>query len=159
MADKIEFGSFKMSMILKLTITTHPFIINEYLDAIFEVMDLKQIGTVQGYYEELEGFCNLLQLTEEDALQIFINNLNSEISKSVRSFYPKTIEDALKLAQFYELPKNHDSPYEDPNITPTIQTTILLPPNQFLLPSFLPKPMNPSISPLSSPSDFFQIHH
>ena len=158
MADKIELGFFKIRMILKLTITTHPFIISEYPNAIFEVMDLKQTGTVQSYYEELEGFCNLLQLTEEDALQIFINNLNSKISKSVRSFYPKTIEDALKLAQFYELPKNHDSPYGDPNITHTIQTTIFPPLNQFLLPSLLPKPKmatHANLFPLSPSSTLF----
>ena len=91
----------------------HPFIIDEYPDAISEVMDLKQTRTVQSYYEKFEDFCNLLQLTKKDALQIFINNLNQNISKLVRSFYPlvisfypKTMAYALKLAKFYELHKN-----------------------------------------------------
>ena len=85
MADQVELEFFRIRMILKLTITTHPFIISEYPDAIFEVMDLKQIGTVQSYYEEFEGFCNLLQLSEKDVVHIFINNLNPDISKPVRN--------------------------------------------------------------------------
>ena len=78
----------------------HPFIISEYLNAIFEVMDLKQTRTVQNYYENFEGFYNLLQLTKEDVFQIFINNLNPNISKPITSFYPKTMANALKLAKF-----------------------------------------------------------
>ena len=91
MADKIELEFFKIRMILKLTITTHPFIIGEYPDAISEVVNMKQTGTVEDYYEELEGFCNMLQLSEEDALHIFINNLKPKISKVVSLFYPKTL--------------------------------------------------------------------
>ena len=95
MIGAVEIGSIESQMIQKLTITVHPFIISEYPEAIFEVVDLKQIGTVQDYYEELEGFCNLLQLTEEDALQIFINNLNPNISKLIRFFYPNSLTHAL----------------------------------------------------------------
>ena len=85
MAEKIELRSFKAHMILKLTITIHPLIISEYLDAISEVVNMKKIGTIEDYYEELEGFYNMLQLSEEDAVHIFINNLNPDISKSVRT--------------------------------------------------------------------------
>ena len=71
MTNKIELGSFKIYMILKLTITTHPFIISEYPDAIFEVVNMKQTGIVDDYYKELEGFYNMLQLSKEDAHQQF----------------------------------------------------------------------------------------
>ena len=142
MVDKIEFGSLKMRMILKLIITTHPFIISEYLDAISEVMDLKQTGTVQGYYEELEGFYNLLQLTEKDALHIFINNLKPEISTSISLFYPKTLTHALKLAKQVE------------SMPIYTQTS----PKQSVFPSFLPKPemaSHANLSPLFSSSTLF----
>ena len=86
---KLKLESFEVQMVQKLTITVHPFIIYEYPNAIFEVVNLKQTGTIEDYYEELEGFCNMLQLDEEDALQIFINNLKPEIFRSVSFFYPK----------------------------------------------------------------------
>ncbi|XWS46271.1 hypothetical protein CRYUN_Cryun14cG0050700 [Craigia yunnanensis] len=38
---------------------------------------------MENYYEKLEGFCNLIQLKDEDALNIFINNLKSDISKPI----------------------------------------------------------------------------
>ena len=108
MASKIVLGSFKAHMILKLTITTHPFIISEYPDAISEVVNMKQTGTVEDYYKELEGFCNMLQLSEEDALHIFINNLKPKISKAVSLFYPKTLTHALELAKQVKLKSTTD---------------------------------------------------
>ena len=71
MADKIELEFFRIRMIFKLSITTHPFIISEYPDAIFEVVNMKQTGIVDDYYKELEGFYNMLQLSKEDAHQQF----------------------------------------------------------------------------------------
>ena len=149
MTDKIELGFFKMRMILKLTITTHPFTINEYPDAISEVVNLKQTGTIEDYYEELEGFYNMLQLDEEDALHIFINNLKPEISKTVSLFfYPKTLTHALKLAKQVE--------------SMPIQTQTS--PKQSVFQSFLPKLettthanlslLSPSSTLFNPPSDF-----
>ena len=110
-------------------------------------MDLKQTRTVQNYYEKFEGFYNLLQLTKEDVFQIFINNLNPNISKPITSFYPKTMANALKLAKFYELPKNHYPPNEDLNNTPTVQLIIPPSPKQFkaVNPYFLLNTLKPSI--------------
>ena len=87
-------------MIQKLIITVHPFILSEYLEAIYELINLKQTTTIEDYCGEFEGFLNCLQPNEEDALSIFIHNLKSDISKSLRLFYPKTLTDALKLASF-----------------------------------------------------------
>ena len=94
----------------------------------------------------MEGFCNLLQLTEEDALQIFINNLNPNISKFVRFFCPNSLTHALKLAKqlesLYEQPNEHSSP--NSNTTPPVkqQTVMSTPPKQSSSPTILTKPTN-----------------
>ena len=71
MAEAVEFGSFELQMIQKLTITVHPFILSEYPDAIYEMINLKQTTTVENYYEEFEGSLNCLQPNEEIAFNIF----------------------------------------------------------------------------------------
>ena len=60
---------------------------------------LKQTATVEDYYDEFESLLNLLQLPDDYALSIFINNLKPEISKPLRLFYPKTLTYALNLAR------------------------------------------------------------
>ena len=99
MAEAVEFGSFELQMIQKLTITVHPFILSEYPDAIYEMINLKQTTTVENYYEEFEGLLNCLQPNEEIALNIFTHNLKSNISKAVRFFCLKTLTHALDLAK------------------------------------------------------------
>ena len=74
MIEKIELRSFKAHMILKLTITIHLLIISEYLDAISKVVNMKKIGTIEDYYEELEGFYTMLQLSEK-MLSIFLSSI------------------------------------------------------------------------------------
>ena len=119
---------------------------------------------MESYYEKLENFCNLLQLSEEDALNIFISHFKPNIYKLVRFFYLKIFTHTLKLAKqleslFFNLPQQPSTPYKEPNnIYPTIQTIIKLPSKQFLLPSLLPKAVNPSISLMSSSLTFFQTH-
>ena len=88
MVGATELGSFECQMIQKLTITVHLFILSEYPDAIYELINLKQTN-VEDYYGEFEGFLNCLQPNEKDALSIFIHNLKSDIYKSLRLFYPK----------------------------------------------------------------------
>ena len=99
MVGATELGSFECQMIQKLTITVHPFILSEYPKAIYELINLKQTATVEDYYGEFEGVFNCLKPNEEDALSIFIHNLKSDISKSIKLFYPKTLMNALKLAK------------------------------------------------------------
>ena len=67
-----------------------------------DLVSLKQTLTMDEYYEEFEALLNLLQLSEEYALSIFVSNLKPEISKSVRLFYPKDITHALNLAKQME---------------------------------------------------------
>ena len=75
---------------------------SEYSDHMFELVSLKHVTTVDEYYEEFESMLNLLQLSDEYALGIFISNLKPEISKPVRLFHPKTLNHALTLAKQLE---------------------------------------------------------
>ena len=72
---------------------------NEYTDPMLDMVSLKQTSSVEEFYEEFESLLNLLQLTDEYALSIFLNNLKPEISKPFRLFHPKTLTYALNLAK------------------------------------------------------------
>lgn len=68
---------------------------------------LQQVNTVEHYYDEFEK-CRgqLLQkipsLTEEYFLENFIGGLQGEIKGMIRLLEPHSLEQALKLAKFYE---------------------------------------------------------
>ena len=121
----------------------------EYADPMSELVSLKHTNSVEEYYEEFEALLNLLQLSDEYALSVFVSNLKPEISKSVRLFYPKTINHALSLAKqmevvLYNLPRKpfhlykYPAPtqhcpqnYQQPSIPsskPTFNTNSKLPP-------------------------------
>ena len=83
---------------------------NEYADPMSELVSLKQTTSVEEYYEEFEALLNLLHLPDDYALSIFVSNLKSDLSKSVRLFYPKDLTHALNLAKqmesaVYNLPR------------------------------------------------------
>ena len=118
------------------------------------MIKLKQTTTVEDYYGEFKDFLNCLQPNEENALSIFIHNFKSDISKSLRLFYPKTFTHALKLAKqleflFDELPRKHSS--TNPNTT-TSQTIIPPPPKQSLSIPILTNVENQSITIIVNPS-------
>ena len=97
---------------------------DEYADLMSELVSLRQPGLVEEYFEEFESILNLLQLSEDYALSIFLSNLKTDISKSVRLFYPKDLTHALHLFKHmenivYNLPKKPFQPYKNssmPNI-------------------------------------------
>ena len=72
---------------------------NEFSNPMLELVSLKHIYTIEEFYEEFESFLNLLQLLDDYALSVFVNNLKPEISKPVRLFYPKTLTHAFNLAK------------------------------------------------------------
>ena len=91
---------------------------NEFVHPMSELVSLKQSSSVEAYYEEYEALLNLLQLTDVDALSIFVSNLKPEISKSVRLFYLKTLTHAYNLAKqvesmLYHLPRKPFIPYKN----------------------------------------------
>ena len=82
----------------------------EFIDLMSELVSLKQVNTVKEYYEEFEALLNLLNLSDEYSLSIFINNLKHDISRFVRLFQPKTLTHVLNLAKqmeslIYNLPR------------------------------------------------------
>ena len=96
----------------------------EYADLMSDLVSLKQVNTVEEYYEEFESLLNLLQLADDYALSVFISNLKSDLSKSVRLFYPKTLNHALSLAKqmeslVYNLPRKPFTPYKNTSTTTT----------------------------------------
>ena len=82
----------------------------EYSDPMAELVSLKQTNTVEDFYEEFETLLNLLNLSNDYALSIFLSNLKLDIANSVKLFYPKNISYALNLAKqveamVYNVPK------------------------------------------------------
>ena len=72
---------------------------NEFTNPMLEIVSLEQIAFVEDYYKEFESLLNLLHLPDDYVLSIFINNLKPDISRPIRSFYPKTLTHALNLAK------------------------------------------------------------
>ena len=75
---------------------------NEFADPMSDLVSLKQTATVEEFYEQFEALLNLLNLSEEYALSVFVSNLTPDISKSVRLFHPKNLTYALNLAKQME---------------------------------------------------------
>ena len=82
------------------------------------MVSLKHFLSVEEYYEEFEGLLNLLHLTDEYSLSIFISNLKPEVAKSVRLFEPKTLNHAFHIAKqvesmLYNLPRKPYMAYKN----------------------------------------------
>ena len=122
---------------------------NEYSNPMLGLVSLKQISTVEEFYEEFESLLNLLQLPDDYALSIFVGNLKLDISKSLRLFHPKTLTHALTLAKqleslMFNVPRKPFVPYQKPlnTITPSVSAPLLPKPN---LPPLLLTPKGPNI--------------
>ena len=94
---------------------------NEFTDPMSELVSLRQTNSVEEYYEEFEALLNLLQLSDDYSLSIFISNLKSDLSKSVRLFHPTTLTQALNLAKqmealMYHMPRKPYIPYKNPSL-------------------------------------------
>ena len=99
---------------------------SEYSDPMVDLVSLKQTATVKEYFEEFEALLNLLHLSDDYALNVFISNLKPDIVSSIRLFYPKTINYALSLAKqveaaMYNLPRKTFSLHPQPNHIKHIQ--------------------------------------
>ena len=91
---------------------------SEYVDPMLDLVSLKQVNIVEEYYEEFKSLLNLLQLPDDYALSVFISNLKPDLSKSVKLFYPKTLNHALSLAKqmeslVYNFPRKPFTPYKN----------------------------------------------
>ncbi|XP_071714137.1 uncharacterized protein [Rutidosis leptorrhynchoides] len=71
-------------------------------DPLSELKNLKQISTIQVYYDEFERLLNKLEISEKHAISLFLAGLQKEIKLQVRMFMPKSLEDAYTLAKLQE---------------------------------------------------------
>ena len=95
----------------------------EYSNPMAELVSLKQTTTVEDFYK-FEALLNLLQLSDDYALSIFLSNLKLDIANFVRLFYLKTITYALNLAKqveamVYHVPRKPFIHHKPGPITPT----------------------------------------
>ena len=124
---------------------------NEFTDPMLELVGLKQTHTVEQYYDEFESLLNLLQLPDDYALSIFINNLKPELSRPVRLFYPQSLTHALNLSKqlesmIFNTPRKPYVPYKSPQPFSPGQI-IHQPPSKNDLPPLLPTPKGTFLNP------------
>ena len=124
---------------------------NEFTNPMLELVGLKQTQTIEEYYDEFESLLNLVQLSDEYALSIFVSNLKPKLSKLVRLFYPQSLTHALNLAKqlksmIFNIPRKPYIPYKNPEPVLPIQI-IQQPLPRVELPLLLPIPKSTFLNP------------
>ena len=56
-----------------------------------ELLGLRQIGKVCDYHDQFESLLSRVELSEESAVNLFLNGLKNAIQQLVRMFMPKTL--------------------------------------------------------------------
>ena len=113
-----------------------------------DLIDLKQVGTLENYIHDFDILWNKAGIWEKQALVIFLGGLELEIKNTIKMFEPKDLRQAYNLARLHAntlahrqntgfTPKHsasttsHNLPQktmQPPNLTPTnITTTTNLP--------------------------------
>ncbi|KAI3458858.1 hypothetical protein Pfo_015521 [Paulownia fortunei] len=70
-----------------------------YEDPISELMNLKQTGTIQEYFNKFDELFNCVELTELYAISCLLGGLRTEISLFVKMFKPKNLQKTISLAK------------------------------------------------------------
>ena len=68
-------------------------------DPLEELMELKQHGEFEKYIQEFDVLWNKAEMSEKQALVIFLGGLEREIKNIVKMFEPKTLKHAYNLAR------------------------------------------------------------
>jgi hypothetical protein len=68
-------------------------------DPLEELMELKQQGELEEYIQEFDILWNKAEMSEKQALVIFLGGLELEIKNTVKMFEPKTLKHAYNLAR------------------------------------------------------------
>ncbi|KAG8363657.1 hypothetical protein BUALT_Bualt19G0045300 [Buddleja alternifolia] len=94
-----------------------------YDDPMSELVNLKQLGTIQQYLDRFDEIVNCLDLPDYYALSCFLGGLKSEISVNVRMFRPKPLQEAISLSKLQEQAillshKKNPLPFNKPNSIP-----------------------------------------
>lgn len=71
-------------------------------DPIYELLKIKQTGTVSAYHDLFEFLLDRVTVSEDYAVSFFINGLKPIIQQQVKMFFPKTVSQAYDLAQLFE---------------------------------------------------------
>ena len=104
-------------------------------DPLVELKNLKQTGDVTTYQDRFELLLNKVELTESQAVSMFIGGLKGEIGIPLRMFKPATMKDVTSLAKMQESSvailrtRPNYSPYsgsrfQPNNVTPRPQSQI-----------------------------------
>ena len=67
-------------------------------DPLEELMKLKQQGELQEYIQDFDILWNKTEVSEKQALVIFLGGLEIEIKNTVKMFEPKTLRHAYNLS-------------------------------------------------------------
>ncbi|KAL0462917.1 UNVERIFIED_CONTAM: hypothetical protein Slati_0179300 [Sesamum latifolium] len=110
-----------------------------YDDPMAELMNLKQVGTVQDYLDKFDDLLNHVDLSEAYAISCLFVGLQSDIAVEVRMFRPKNLQEAICLAKLQEQaiylankltshsypfhPKPSPMPSKQSPLLPTLTTT------------------------------------
>ncbi|OMO52671.1 Retrotransposon gag protein [Corchorus olitorius] len=95
---------------------------NQYRNPLSELIALKQIGSVDDYYDQFESLLNLLKLSDEDAMSFFITNLKSELHQQVNLSQPKSLAQAVNYARYVESLMNGSAPLSMAAMSPAFKT-------------------------------------
>ena len=76
-------------------------------DPMEDLIDLKQVGTLETYIHDFDVLWNKVGIGEKQALVIFLGGLEPEIKNTVKMFEPKDLRQAFNLARLQANTLNH----------------------------------------------------
>ena len=76
-------------------------------DPMEDLIDLKQVGTIETYIHDFDVLWNKAGIGEKQALVIFLGGLELEIKNTVKMFEPKDLRQAFNLARLQENTLTH----------------------------------------------------
>ena len=71
-------------------------------DPLVELKNLKQTGSVQSYQDLFEGLLNKVELTEKQAISMFLGGLKDEVFMPIRMFSLTSLADVFSMARLQE---------------------------------------------------------
>ncbi|TXG72195.1 hypothetical protein EZV62_000774 [Acer yangbiense] len=83
--------------------------VNVFEDPMADLMNLKQLGTLQDYMDKFDLALSRVSLTEEYTISCFISGLRVELQGLVRIFNPTNLQHAYSIARFIYMPCPHTS--------------------------------------------------
>ncbi|XP_071695748.1 uncharacterized protein [Rutidosis leptorrhynchoides] len=114
-------------------------------DPMAELKHLKQTASIQEYQDAFEDLLNKVDITEKQAISMYLGGLKKEIELPVRMFKPNSLEDTFCLAKLQEdtieatkkkvtpilpTPRSTYNSYQSRSVSPATQanTVLALPP-------------------------------